>query len=373
LKRHVGVVLGGAFDRLHDGHKLLLTASALLASRQLTCGVTNGAMLEHKVLYELIEPVERRIALVKDFCEDVDPSLNYKIVPITDPFGPSIVDVDLQGIVSSKETLKGAVKVNEKRLENKLNKLAIHVIDLIDECETSSSADDEMKISSSKLRKLLLGTVLRKPEKNDQINRSPYIIGLTGGVASGKSHIAKYLDTLGAYVVDCDKLGHEAYLPGTTAYNKIVEDFGEDIIDQKNGQKINRSLLGTKVFSDKKLLEKLNSIVWPEIQRLAMEQVDEAKRMNKNIVVLDAAVLLEAGWQKSVHEVWVCVIPIAEAVLRLKNRNNLTDDQAMKRIKAQISNVDRVKMANVVFCSLWDYPFTRKQVKKAWDELQTRF
>lgn len=143
--------------------------------------VYNTYLISDKILYELIEPIERRIAMVKDFVEDVDPSLNCKIVPITDPFGPSIVDADLQGIVSSKETLKGAMKVNEKRLENvkklscfiflidsidfsyqKLNKLSIHVIDLIDECETST--DEEKKISSSKLRKLLLGTVLRKPE-----------------------------------------------------------------------------------------------------------------------------------------------------------------------------------------------------------------
>lgn len=159
-----GVVLGGTFDRLHNGHKILLSTAAILSRRQFTCGVTDGPMLLKKKLYEMIEPVENRIGWVKEFVEDVDSTLNCKVVPITDPFGPSTIDTNLDCIVASKETIKGARLVNEQRKNKGMNTLRTYIINLAEELDSGlCPPDEDSKISSSKLRRYLLGTLLRQP------------------------------------------------------------------------------------------------------------------------------------------------------------------------------------------------------------------
>ena len=101
-------------------------------------------------------------------------------------------------------------------------------------------------------------------------------------------------------------------LLGQEAYKKVVQEFGQEIVASDGT--IDRRALGGIVFSDKSKLSKLNSIVWPEISRLALEKADELWRSGRQVVVLDAAVLLEAGWQSACHEVWVCLVPRKEAI-----------------------------------------------------------
>lgn len=90
------VVLGGTFDRLHDGHKMLLSAAVLRCKKSLTMGVTDGCMIHTKKLWELIEPCSTRIKKLEEFLIDIEPRLEYRIVPITDPYGPTAYDTDLQ-------------------------------------------------------------------------------------------------------------------------------------------------------------------------------------------------------------------------------------------------------------------------------------
>ena len=161
---------------------------------------------------------------------------------------------------------------------------------------------EEEKISSSSGRTRLLGTRLQPARKVWDQSSGPYIIGLTGGSASGKSSICRKLEQLGAGVIDCDKLGHAAYIPGTVAFNKIVQEFGHKVVGE-DGQ-INRKVLGSIVFGEKGKLEKLNSLVWPEIGRLASEEIGKRFGEGRKVVVLDAAVLLEAGWQEMCNEVY---------------------------------------------------------------------
>ena len=114
------------------------------------------------------------------------------------------------------------------------------------------------------------------------------------------------------YIVDLKTNPIYFCLKGQEAYRKVVEEFGPEIVAADGT--IDRRALGGIVFSDKSRLSTLNSIVWPQISRLALEKADELWRSGRQIVVLDAAVLLEAGWQSACHEVWVCLVPRQEAI-----------------------------------------------------------
>ncbi|XP_064895375.1 bifunctional coenzyme A synthase isoform X1 [Columba livia] len=394
------VVVGGTFDRLHGAHRLLLSACCLLARQRLLAGVSDGDLLRHKVLMELIEPYELRAAKLREFLEDVKPSLRYDIVPLVDPYGPAITDPNLQCLVVSEETRKGGEAVNKKRLENGLPELALYEILLVKDPEHSQN--EEEKISSSSLRQRLLGTLLRPPRQNPALPSRPYVIGLTGGTGSGKTSIAKLLGRLGAFLIDADKLGHAVYVPGGPAYERVVATFGaapvnwlvwkvklgscwsrkSSSLSFSGGEElpeilnedgtINRKVLGAKVFGNQERLKSLTDIVWPEIARMVKEQIGEAGAQGKAVCVLDAAVLLEAGWQDMVHEVWTAIIPEEEAVKRIMARDGLSEEAARSRLRSQMSNSRRVEQSQVVLCTLWEPEVTRKQVEKAWALLQQR-
>lgn len=187
-KMYKSVVLGGTFDRLHNGHKIFLSEAILRCTEKLTIGVTDTNMLQSKLfiiefkmkfyfcfnfkiilsfiflgktLWELIEPCSLRISSLKDFVEDVDPCILYNIVPISDMYGPTKNDPNFEMIVVSEETKKGGDLVNDKRLENGLKKLDIYIVKLIE--DTNALEHEEKKISSSNNRMHLLGTRLKKP------------------------------------------------------------------------------------------------------------------------------------------------------------------------------------------------------------------
>ncbi|XP_056222192.1 bifunctional coenzyme A synthase [Seriola aureovittata] len=368
LETYSHVVVGGTFDRLHGAHKTLLNISCLLANRRFLIGVCDQAMLKKKVLKELIEPYSLRVQTLREFLQDIKPSLQVEIVPLDDPFGVSVVDPLLQCIVVSEETRKGGEAVNKKRIENGLPVLVLHEIQLLKDAHHTET--EEEKISSSSLRSRLLGTLLTPAKDTSHLPPVPYVIGLTGGSGSGKSSIAKQLEALGAVRIDCDKLGHEVYQPGTAAYHRVVEEFGSDILNEDNT--INRRALGKKVFGDQERLKALTNIVWPEIALLVKNTIRQSGEEGKQVCVVDAAVLLEAGWTDMVHEVWVTVIPEDEAVSRITERDGVSTDDALRRLHSQWSNTKQVEHANVVLSTLWEPEVTRKQVLKAWNLLQKR-
>lgn len=211
-----------------------------------------------------------------------------------------------QIIIVSAETYRGGEKVNEIRKANNLPELQIQCIDLV-ELETDEEGK-EKKISSSNHRLDLLGTRLREPISKPHLPNSPYIIGLIGGIASGKSVISQHFQKLGAAVINCDKLAHEIYEPNTECHAKLAAHFGTDILSEDN--RINRKKLGGIVFANKEKLNELNQIVWPALMVEVQRRIEQI-RQNKahEVVMIEAAVLLQAGWQHSMHEVWSLIVP----------------------------------------------------------------
>ena len=197
------------------------------------------------------------------------------------------------------------------------------------------------------------------------------IIGLTGGIASGKSTAARLLSDLGAFVLDADKLGHAVYEPHRQAFREVVEVFGADIVGADG--KVDRKVLGGKVFGKPDELKKLTSIVWPEIGRMARKQTTAALTENpKRIVVLEAAVLLEAGWQKGMDEVWVVIVDPEVAVKRAVARDGVDEESIRKRLAAQTNNQQRIAAADVVIDNEGDLESLNTKVTEAWIALQQR-
>ncbi len=196
-----------------------------------------------------------------------------------------------------------------------------------------------------------------------------YIVGLTGGIASGKSYAAKYLVEKGAQTLNCDSLGHESYTKGSASYAKIVSTFGIEVLDDND--EINRRILGPIVFSDPKEMDKLTAITWPAIRELINIKIqDLEKDLANKLLILEAAVLIEAGWFDLVDEVLVVHTPISSAITRIKSRDNLDSGQAQERINAQISNEERINFANYTIENSSKISDFELALDTYWDKLQ---
>ncbi|KAL7038665.1 hypothetical protein ACKWTF_009648 [Chironomus riparius] len=367
--KYNNVVLGGTFDRLHVGHKILLSEAALRAQKRLVVGVTDVNMIASKKLPELVLPLKTRMKDVTDFLTDIDDSLSYDVVSIQDPFGPTASDPNLDLIVVSDETLKGGHKVNEIRKQKSFNELAIYSIPLVEIKQVLK--EKEQKVSSSNQRMDILGTQFKQPRARPNLPKHPYIIGLIGGIASGKSKMSERFEKMGAGVVDCDKLAHSIYEPGEECFYTIINEFGNDILDDEG--RIDRRKLGAIVFTDKTRLQKLNEIVWPSLLKKAKLIIkDIYDKENRQIIILEAAILIQAGWENECHEIWSMIIPPEVAVQRIMDRNNLSEDEAKSRVASQVENSVVVDHSNVIFSSLWSYEYSQLQADKAWKELLTR-
>lgn len=167
------------------------------------------------------------------------------------------------------------------------------------------------------------------------------IIGLTGGIASGKSVVSGMLAERGALVIDADKVGHEAYAPGSACYDDVIAAFGGDIV-AADGQ-IDRKALGAKVFGNPAERNRLEVIVWPWMKETMRKRFDDLRAEAVPFVVLEAAVLIEANWTPLVDQVWVVIVAPEIARERIVQRNELTPEQAGQRIAAQLTNDERAK------------------------------
>ena len=195
-------------------------------------------------------------------------------------------------------------------------------------------------------------------------------IGLTGGIASGKSTVSKILAERGAVLIDADLLGHQTYEPGSETFAQVVAEFGDEIVAEDGT--IDRQALGGKVFGHSDGMGRLTGIVWPGIRALAAAELARLDEAGTAVAVLEAAVMIEAGWQDMVDEVWVVTAPPDAARERLMERNGLSAEDADKRINSQISNDERIEHADLVISTDCPLEEVAGRVHEAWDGLQQR-
>jgi dephospho-CoA kinase len=196
------------------------------------------------------------------------------------------------------------------------------------------------------------------------------IIGLTGGIGSGKSTVSEFLAELGANIIDADKLGHEALKPKTKAWHEIVSAFGRQVLNPSGT--INREKLGTIVFSNTEARTRLNQIMHPRIHDMVATKLEKYRRQRVDIVVIEAPLLLEADWASLVDEVWVTTAPEATVLKRLGERTKLSERELQARIRSQLPSEERIKHADVVINTDCNLDELKVKIKELWQNFQAK-
>ncbi len=191
-----------------------------------------------------------------------------------------------------------------------------------------------------------------------------YVIGLTGNIATGKSVVRKMLEHLGAYSIDADAVSHRAIAKGAPGYQKVIDTFGSWVLDD-NGE-IDRARLGRLVFNDAEAILRLEKIVHPLVEKALDIMV---RRATQRVVVIEAIKLLESNLAGSCDSIWTTYAPEAIQMARLMRKRNMSEQDALLRIRAQSSQDLKIAAAKVVILNTGSFEDTWKQVVTAWKNL----
>jgi dephospho-CoA kinase len=193
------------------------------------------------------------------------------------------------------------------------------------------------------------------------------VIGVTGGIGSGKSAATKILGELGAAVIDADRVGHEVYRPGTVGWDRLVAEFGRRVVAADGS--IDRQRLGAIVFSAPAQLARLNAIVHPLIRQAVAARIGaEQAAARAPAIVVEAALLVEARWNTLVDEVWVIAAAPALVEQRLASQRGLDPGAVAARIRAQLGGAERAAHADVVIDNSGSLDQLRDQLSALWRE-----
>jgi dephospho-CoA kinase len=193
-------------------------------------------------------------------------------------------------------------------------------------------------------------------------------VGLTGGIASGKSTVAKMFVKNGAHLIDFDGLAHEVQEPGKPAWKEVVNHFGEGILQPD--KKIDRVKLGNIVFTDKKKLSELNNIVHPLVYLEWQSRLENICKKEKHAIVLsDIPLLFEGNMQKLFDLTMLVLIAPEEQIRRLMARNGVNKEEAEKRLKSQMPIGEKISLADIIIDNEGSIPETEKRVGQVWKEL----
>ncbi len=191
------------------------------------------------------------------------------------------------------------------------------------------------------------------------------VIGLTGGIASGKTTVAEILRELGARIIDADLVSREVVAVGEPAWREIIDAFGPAVLN--SDRTINRRRLGDMVFGRPAALSRLNSIVHPRVlERVAGDIASYRKRPDAPALVLVVPLLIESGMCDMVDEVWLVTLEQEEQVERLMKRDRFTLEQATNRLTAQMPQAEKRKYADRLIDNSRSFDYTKKQVEQLW-------
>ena len=191
-----------------------------------------------------------------------------------------------------------------------------------------------------------------------------FVIGLTGGIGTGKTEVTHVLRELGAVVIESDKVAHLSYRPGTDAYEDIVDQFGREILDESGV--IDRAKLGGLIFAVPELRIHLEMIVWPAARSWIEERLIQEKERGTKIVVIEVPKLFEAGWDDLADAVWTIEAPSDLIAQRLNIRSNLGEAEKNARVKAQITSGERAERADLLIENTAKLADLREQITNLW-------
>ena len=201
------------------------------------------------------------------------------------------------------------------------------------------------------------------------------IIGLTGGIGTGKTEVSRILQGLGAEVIGADAVAHQTYAPHTDGWREIVREFGPGILD--SGDEIDRKKLGAVVFQDKSRLDRLNAIVHPRTRELIEERIRRLAASGGQVAVVEVPLLIEAmggdpRWAALIDEVWVTTATEDQVVARVQGRGGLDAAAVRARIGSQMPEEGRLARADVVIDNSGTPDDLRDRVVQAWKERISR-
>lgn len=190
-------------------------------------------------------------------------------------------------------------------------------------------------------------------------------IGLTGGIASGKSTVSAMLRQMGATVIDTDKIAREVTKPGSAALKSMSEHFGMDILNEDGS--LRRDAVGRIVFSDPEEKKWLEALLHPLIRAESGKQAQMALAAGQHIVVIDVPLLFESGWHEYVDEIWTVYVPQEVQKERLRQRDNFVEQEIMDRIASQDPIGEKAKRADLIIDNTGSLDSTLQQVGSAWN------
>lgn len=194
------------------------------------------------------------------------------------------------------------------------------------------------------------------------------VIGLTGGLATGKSTVAAMFAKCGAHVINADKIAHQQMRPGTPGHRAIVKLFGKEIL---KGGRLNRKAIAARVFKDRTLLAALNRIVHPAVRAATIKEIARLKRIDpKANVVLDVPLLFESKMDILTDVTVVVRSSREKQIARAKRNLGITAEEAGKRIRAQMPLREKIRQADIIIDNNGTLNQTQKQVKRIWQKLQ---
>lgn len=198
------------------------------------------------------------------------------------------------------------------------------------------------------------------------------IIGLTGGIATGKSTVSQMFRERGAAIIDADLIARQVVEPGTEGLSQVVAYFGKHVLDSEG--RLNRPALASIIFQDESKREKLNSILHPLIRREMKEQTENILKKDPNQVVIWDVPLLYEGKKMTqfVEKIIVVYVPESIQLKRLMLRNSLTEAEARSRIRAQLSIEEKKKMADFIIDNSGSLLETERQVDRLWNYLTSK-